>query len=298
MIQRKQHLLLGAHISIAGGFYKAIERGAAIGCTTIQIFTKSNRQWAAKKISDEEIDLFKKTRRALSINPIIAHASYLINIASPNTDARQKSAHALQLELERCEQLGIEYLVLHPGANLNGSMEESLDLVATTLDEILETVPGNTKILLEIMAGQGSTICSNFEQIAAIRSKSHHKKRVGVCFDTCHAFTAGYDFRSEKHYEAMWKQFDAIVGIEHIYAIHLNDSKKGLGSHVDRHENIGKGELGLQTFELLMNDKRFFDVPKILETPYETLEDYIPNIKTLKNLLSTETRKNLSVTEE
>ena len=189
-------------------------------------------------------------------------------------------------------------LVLHPGANLDGDIAESLLLVAQTLDEILEKVPGKTKILLENMAGQGSTICSTFEQLATVRSKSHHKKRIGVCFDTCHAFAAGYDFRSEKTYEAMWKEFDNTVGIEHIHAIHLNDSKKGLGSHVDRHESIGKGELGLKSFELLMNDKRFFDVPKLLETPYETLEDYIPNLKTLRKLLSPETRKQLNAVED
>lgn len=298
MIQRKHRLLLGAHVSISGGFEKAIERGASIGCSTIQIFTKSNRQWAAKNISDNEIELFLKTKKNYTIDPIVAHASYLINIASSQTETRTKSTQALQIELERCKELQIPFLVVHPGSHGSSNIEESLALAATALDEILERVPGDSKILLEIMAGQGSSICYTFEQLATIISKSHHKKRIGICFDTCHAFAAGYDFRSEKQYEALWKDFDDIIGLEHLYAIHLNDSKKGLGSHVDRHADIGKGELGLHTFELLMNDKRFFDVPKLLETPYEILEDYIPNIKTLKKLLTHETRTILGIIEE
>lgn len=298
MNKKNHRLLLGAHMSISGGLEKAIERGASIGCTTLQIFTKSNRQWNAKTLSAQEIELFKSTVKSLQMGPIVAHATYLINIASADPKISNASTEALAMELARCQSLDIPYLVLHPGSYGKGTPEEGLERISYHLDQIFEKVPGNTLILLETMAGQGTALCWNFEQIATVIQKSHHKKRLGVCFDTCHAFVAGYDFKDSKSYEHMWQQFDEHIGLERLKAIHVNDSKKGLGSRVDRHEHIGKGALGLEPFALLFNDPRFFDIPKILETPKVTEEPFTEdtmNMETIMSLLKPETRKLLNV---
>jgi deoxyribonuclease-4 len=298
MKAQKHHLLLGAHMSISKSFSQAVINGASIGCSTIQIFTKSNRQWAARDISDNEVEEFMEARAKYNIDPVIAHATYLINIASHDIQARRKSIDALCIELERCERLSIPYLVLHPGTATHATaqeLENCLINISNSLDYAFSRVPGKTKILLETMAGQGSSLCDVFEHISAIRSATNHKSRIGVCFDTCHVFAAGYDFRTKETYTQMWQDFDHIIGIEHIGAIHLNDSKKGLRSHVDRHADIGKGLIGLDAFSLLMNDKRFFDTPKILETPYETYHDYTKNIELLKRTLSQETQKTLGL---
>ncbi len=297
MIEKKSRLLLGAHMSIAGGFEKAIERGASIGCTTIQIFTKSNRQWHAKPITQEEAALFRAATKESVIDPIVAHATYLINIGATNQAIEKKSISAAIEELERCAMLGIPYLVLHPGSHTNTDEQECLKRIAANLDKILNAVPGDTKILLEIMAGQGSTVCYSFEQLAFIRNHAHHKNRIGVCFDTCHAFAAGYEFSTPESYKAMWDEFDATIGLEHLEVIHVNDSKKERGSHVDRHEDIGKGAIGLLAFELLFNDPQFFDTPKILETPKDDLSDDLRNMRTIKNLLSKATERSLNVDE-
>lgn len=294
-MQKKHTLLFGAHVSISGGLEKAFQRGKSIGCTAIQIFTKSNRQWAAKPLTKNDIELFKQAHKSSPIKHVIVHASYLINIGSPNTDTHKKSVAALEKELKRCEQLGIRHLVLHPGSHLKTGEDECLKKVASSLDSIFEKIPGNTMILLETMAGQGSSLCYVFEHIKKIMRYSSHKKRLGVCFDTCHAFAAGYDFRTPKTYEAMWKKFDKTIGLNKIKAMHINDSKKELGSRVDRHEDIGKGKIGTKAFSLLFNDERFFDVPKILETPAKTELDYVANMKTIKKLISPTTRKKLGL---
>ncbi len=295
MSDKKHRLLIGAHISIAGGLEKAIERGESIECTTIQIFTKSNRQWKAKHLTKEEIENFKDACKQSNIKPVVAHATYLINIGSPKKEVEQKSIKALKLELERCEKLGIPYLVLHPGSCLKTDETECLNRIAANLDYIFEQVPDHTQVLLETMAGQGSSTCYSFEQIAHIIKKSKHQKRIGVCLDTCHIFAAGYDLRTKKNYNKVWKNFDNTVGLHKLKAIHANDSKKELGSRIDRHEDIGKGKLGKNAFKLLFNDKRFFDIPKIIETPKETLEDDAHNIKTIMSLLSKETKKILGI---
>lgn len=298
MSSKKHRLLLGAHMSISGGLEKAIERGESIGCTTIQLFTKSNRQWHAKPLSEEDIELFIKTAQSSAIHPIIAHATYLINIASPETKIEKQSTQALAKELERCQELGIHYLVLHPGSYVKGSPDEGIERIINNLNEVLDNVPGNTIIALETMAGQGSALCSTFEQIAYIINHIRHKKRIGVCFDTCHAFVAGYDLRTPKAYEQTWKHFNDVIGLENLNVIHVNDSKKGLNSRVDRHEHIGKGELGLEAFELLFNDERFFGIPKILETPKVTQEPFTEdkmNMETIRGLLSASTRKILNI---
>lgn len=285
---------------IGGGIEKAIERGQSIGCSTIQLFTKSNRQWHAKPLSQDAIELFGNTAKESGIYPIIAHATYLINIASPEKKIEHASIQALTTELDRCQELGIHYLVLHPGSSVKGTPEEGIERIITNLNTILDKAPGNTVISLETMAGQGSALCSTFEQISQIIKGIHHKKRIGVCFDTCHVFAAGYDLRTAKTYEQTWKHFDDVIGLDKLNVIHVNDSKKGLNSRVDRHEHIGKGELGLEAFRLLFNDKRFFDIPKILETPKATEEPFTEdkmNMKTIRGLLSNSTKKILGIEE-
>lgn len=288
---KKHRLLLGAHMSIAGGLEKAFERGASIGCTTMQIFSKSNRQWKAKPISPEEAKAFHEKQKETGIEPVMVHASYLLNLAAPEKEILHKSIRALKEEIERCEILRIPYLILHPGSKLHADEKESLDQVTNALDEVLGKSTGKTIILLEIMAGQGSSICYTFEQLAYILKKSKNKRLLGVCFDTCHAFAAGYDFSTPKTYKDMWDHFDKTIGLNILKAIHLNDSKKELDSRVDRHEEIGAGKIGSKAFELLMNDARLFDVPKILETPKDTLEDYAHNMKKLRGLLTTKNEK-------
>lgn len=285
-------------MSISGGLEKAIERGASIGCSTIQIFTKSNRQWNTKEPSKQEIELFKKTAKLLSITPIIAHATYLINIASSDPKIARQSTQALAMELGRCQALEIPYLVLHPGSHGKGTPEQGIERTSAHLDEVFEQVPGSTMILLEIMAGQGSALCASFEQLAQVIKNTKNKGRLGICFDTCHAFAAGYDFSLESSYEKLWKEFDESIGLENLKAFHINDSKKERGSRVDRHEHIGKGAIGLKAFELIMNDPRFFDIPKILETPKVTEEPFTEdrmNLATLHSLLTEKTKKLLNV---
>lgn len=292
---KKDHsLLLGAHMSIAGEMHLAIERGESIGCTAIQIFTKSNRQWQAKAISDEQAISFKKRWKDSSVQSIIAHASYLVNIASPNEELEKKSMEALAIELDRCTLLGIPYLVLHPGSHTSSDETVCLARISNNINKLLKT---NThcSILLETMAGQGSSVGHTFENLAQIIKLVEDKKRVGICFDTCHAFVAGYDFRTEKTYHAMWEQFDSIIGLNKLKAIHVNDSQKDIGSRVDRHTDIGKGKIGLKAFELLLNDPRFFDIPKILETPKTDIAEDKMNMEVLMGLLSNKTRTLLNV---
>jgi deoxyribonuclease IV len=289
---KKHSLLLGAHMSIAKHLYQAVERGESIGCTAMQIFTKSNRQWHAKPLTQEEIDQFKKTLSESSIQSVMVHASYLLNIGSANADLEKKSVTALEIELSRCAELGVPHLILHPGSHTSTDEQKCLERISKNIDATLEKVP-HTAILLEIMAGQGSQVGSTFEQLAEIIKHSHHKKRIGICFDTCHAFAAGYDFTTEKTYHAMWDQFDKIIGLEKLHAIHMNDSLKELGSAVDRHADIGKGKIGLRAFELLMNDPQLFNVPKILETPRAELADFRRNMDVLEGLLSKKTKERL-----
>lgn len=277
-------LLLGAHISTSGGFYKAIERGESIGCTAIQIFTKSNRQWHSNKITLEEAGLFKQRLKESSVKEIVAHASYLINIASEKEDVVQKSKIGLVDELSRCDELGIPYLVIHPGSSSKSS-DEIIDQFSSIINDIYSTYSFTTILLLETMAGQGNSIAYTFEQIAEIIKKIKHKNKIGVCIDTCHIFAAGYDISNKDSYEKTISEFDKIIGLSYLKVIHLNDSKKELGCKVDRHEFISKGKIGLKAFELIMNDHRLLNTVKILETPADTLEDYAIDLQLLISLL-------------
>jgi len=280
----KNKELLGAHMSIAKGFDQALRDGESIGCSAIQIFTHSNRQWHIKPLEQATINRFQEALKQSTIKAVVVHASYLINVGASNPETRAKSLTALTAELQRCEQLGIPHLVLHPGSAGEGSEEECMVRIAQGLDSAIEANPGKSMILLENSAGQGSAVGYTFEQLAHLRALSHHKKRIGFCFDTCHAFVAGYDISNLKSYTETWTQFDSLIGLEHLRALHINDSKKGLGSRVDRHEDIGKGVIPLEGFSLLMNDSRFVNVPKILETPNDTLEGFKKNLDVLREL--------------
>lgn len=281
----KKTILLGAHISISGGFHKTIEKGEEIGCTAIQIFTKSGRSWFAKKITQQEIDKFQETRKKSSIKSIIAHSAYLINIGSPKKEIEQKSIEGLKLELERCDQLDIPFLVIHPGAHLKSGEDKCLEQIAKNLDNILKKHKGKTKILLETTAGQGTNVGYKFEHLRKILNLSKEKNRIGVCLDTCHIFSAGYDIGTPKGYEKVIAEFSKTIGLKNLKAIHLNDSKTKLNSRKDRHENIGKGTIPISTFRLIMNDKRFEKIPKILETPVITGDEYDKEIKMLKQMI-------------
>lgn len=279
-------LKLGGHVSISGGIEKSIKRGESINCTAIQIFTKSNRQWNAKPISDEESDLFKHTLKQSTIKSVVVHASYLINIASLDDTVSKKSTDALKDELERCDKLDIPYLILHPGTSGSDDPKKCLNRIAENINNIYKHTKLNAVILLEIMAGQGTSVASKFEQLAEIYKQIENKKKIGICFDTCHAFASGYDFRTKESYEKMWSNFDNVLGLQLLKVIHFNDSKKDLGSKIDRHEFIGKGKIGKTAFEMLINDERFLDTIKILEVPVDTIDDYLPDMKLLVSMLS------------
>jgi len=295
MTKNKSRLLLGGHMSIAGGFYYAIESGESIKCTAIQIFTRSNRQWKAKKITQESATLFRQAREESGVHFVVSHLPYLVNIGSPHEQTYKKSVSLLKEELQRCGKLGINCMVLHPGSHLKDGEQKCLDRIIRGLNAVFANDTGTTMILLENMAGQGTNIAYKFEHIGYILKNVKHKNRIGVCFDTCHAFAAGYDFAKKDGYHDMWKEFGKHMSLKKIKVFHINDSKKECGSRVDRHEDIGQGKIGLEAFRLLFNDERFFDVPKILETPKATLELYVKNMKILKGLLSPKTKKLLNM---
>jgi deoxyribonuclease IV len=279
-------LLAGAHMSIAGGMHRAFERGLKAGCRTIQVFLKNSNQWKAKPLTEQDRKLFREAQRKSGIRPVMAHDSYLINLASPDIFLRKKSIDAFIEEMERANFLGIPYLITHPGAHVGAGVEAGITRISDSLERALEIVEPPVAVLLENTAGQGTSIGCCFEHLAAIIEKIPDSDRVGVCLDTCHLFAAGYDIRTEKGYETTMRDFDRLVGLRKIRAFHVNDSKKDLGSHVDRHAHIGEGCIGLEGFRRLVNDKRFVRIPKILETPKgPDLAEDIMNLATLKKLL-------------
>lgn len=278
----EQNLLLGAHMSTTGGLEQALYRGASIGCTTVQLFSRNNRQWGTSPLDEKAIAAFEEARRATGINAIVVHASYLINIASQDEALRKRSLAALITEVERCELLSIPFLVLHPGSAVDQTKEAALQNISKSLAALCENIPfRNTTILLENMAGQGSSVGENWEQLALIRDHSGASERIGFCIDLCHAFAAGYNFSSKATYDAFWKECRAALGQDAPSVIHVNDSLKERGSRVDRHADIGKGKIGLEAFRLLMQDPSLAATPKILETPYTTLDDHRKNLDLL-----------------
>ncbi|HUY92475.1 MAG TPA: deoxyribonuclease IV [Pirellulales bacterium] len=287
--------ILGAHMSIAGGYHKAVEIAARAGCDCVQLFTKNNNQWRAKPISAEEADQFRTALGELGVGHPISHDSYLINLASPDDALWRRSIDAFVVELQRAEQLGIAYVVMHPGAYVSSSEAEGLARVIAALDDVHAKTPGlNVCTLLETTAGQGSSLGWRFEHLAEIKRGVKARERLGVCVDTCHLFAAGYPLGSQADYEATMNAFDAIVGLEQIKAFHLNDSKKELGSRVDRHEHIGRGRLGLEPFRHLMNDPRFAETPMYLETPKgqeDGVELDVINLNVLRSLAATKAKR-------
>ena len=290
---------LGAHLSIAGGLPRAVDRAAAARCDALQIFTKSAGQWRARPLPAEEIALFRGRVEQSGIRPVVAHNSYLINVAAHDSRLRAQSAAALGEELDRAEALGLDGLVMHPGAFTSGNEADGLRHISKELAALLRARPKHrVMVLLEHTAGQGTNLGHRFEHLAAIIDGLDGSPRVGVCLDTCHLLAAGYDIRSPQGYEDTMAAFDRVVGLDRIRVFHLNDSKKPCGSRVDRHEHIGKGCLGLEPFRLLLNDRRFGSLPMLLETPkLDTPEsrrrgDVDPwdarNLRTLRRLIRTD----------
>lgn len=261
-------ILLGAHMSIAGGVYNCFDHGEHFKCTTIQIFTKNASQWRAKPLTETEIDKFKERQKQTKISPVVAHDSYLINLGSNDKALLQKSREAFLVEMQRCELLEIPCLVTHPGSHTGAGEEIGLKTVADSLSWLHHKLPeAKVMICLETTAGQGTNLGYRFEQIANIIELSDSPERSGVCLDTCHIFAAGYDIRTERAYKKTMREFDSVIGLKRLKVIHFNDSRRELGSRIDRHEHIGKGFIGVEPFGFFMNDRRLAKIPKILETP-------------------------------
>ncbi len=261
-------VMLGAHMSIAGGYYRAVEAASAAGCDCVQLFTKNNNQWRAKPITEGDIERFQAALATHGISHPVSHASYLINLASPEKTLWKKSIDAFVVELQRAASLGIPYVVLHPGSYVTSSESAGIARIISALNEIHAQTRGwDANCLLETTAGQGSSIGWRFEHLADLLEGVDNADRLGVCLDTCHVFAAGYPLGSERDFKATMSEFNRLVGIKRIRAIHLNDSLKAFGSRVDRHAHIGRGEMGLAPFRFLLNDRRFAKIPMYLETP-------------------------------
>ncbi|MBN1977025.1 MAG: deoxyribonuclease IV [Anaerolineae bacterium] len=282
---------LGAHESIAGGLYKAFERARSATCDAVQIFVKSNRSWAVKSLAEDEVAQFKAKAEETGIRPVVAHTSYLLNLGTPDGLLWEKSRNMLITELERCEALEVPWLVLHPGSHVSSGEEAGLARVAQGLGEVHTVTPGfRAQILLETTAGQGDSLGHTFEQLARIIELTSQGERLGVCLDTCHVFAAGYELRTAEGYAATLEAFDRALGLERLKALHLNDSKGGLGERKDRHEHIGKGHIGLEGFRNVVNDPRLAGLPGLLETPKgEDLEEDRENLRVLRALVKRDT---------
>ena len=278
--------LLGAHMSIGGGVHRAIERSRSIDCTAIQIFVKNNMQWFARPFTREEINAFLEHPQREELASVFAHANYLINLSATNPQFHANSIRALSEELVRADQLRLPFIVLHPGAHLGAGEEAGLEKVIASIDKIFANLPKvKTRIALETTAGQGSCLGHTFAHLAYIISNVREPERLCVCLDTAHVFAAGYDLTSEAGTRKMFREFDRIIGLQHLVALHLNDSKTARGSRVDRHEHIGKGKIGLKAFRFIMRDLRFRKIPKVLETPKgKELREDIENTKRLRGL--------------
>jgi deoxyribonuclease IV len=261
-------LLIGAHTSAAGGVHNALLQGVEIGATTIQLFTSNQKQWKGREITDEMAELWKVTLKETGLKKIMSHDSYLINLGSNDKEILEKSQKAFKEEIERCHKLEIDYLNFHPGAATTGTAEGCLDQIVKSLKKFEKLCSkGKTRLLLETTAGQGTTVGHSFEQLAYILGEVKGHVPIGICIDTCHIFAAGYDLRTTAACEKTMQEFDQVVGLKHLYAFHLNDSLKPLGSRRDRHAHLGEGEIGLSAFRFLMHHPKLREIPKYLETP-------------------------------
>lgn len=265
---KNEALLIGAHTSAAGGAYKALFEGQSIGATTIQLFTANQRRWDSKPLAPHDIEIWHRTLLETGLKQIMSHDSYLINLGAPDEENLHKSRLAFREEIKRCHQLQITYLNFHPGAAIKETPEHCLDLIVESLLELEpEIAAGETRLLLETTAGQGSAQGWRFEQLAYIISRVENRIPIGVCIDTCHIFVAGYEIRTPEGWNNTLEEFDRVIGLSNLYAFHINDSVKGLGSRVDRHRPLGEGTIGMESFNFLMNDPRTRQIPKYLETP-------------------------------
>jgi deoxyribonuclease-4 len=283
-------MLLGAHMSVEGGLSTAFERAQSIGINTMQIFTKNQNRWEQKPTPPEEIARWFAAQAATGIGPVVSHAAYLLNLGTPDDALWEKSVRALIDELTRAEQLGILGVVFHPGAHMDAGEEAGIARIIAGVNRAHEATPGyRTLTLIETTAGQGSALGYRFEQLRAMLDGVHAPERVGFCFDTCHVFAAGYDIRTPEAYAETMAEFDRLIGLERIRCFHFNDSKKGLGSRVDRHDHIGTGLLGLTAFANILNDGRFAAVPMILETPKsKDMHEDVENLRILRGLVAGE----------
>ena len=277
--------LLGAHISTKGGLHTVFDRASEIDASALALFAKNSNQWKGKTMTDDDVALFARKR---NVRPVLTHASYLINLATTNAEFHTKSIAAMIDELDRAERLGIHAVVLHPGAHMGAGAGAGIEQIARSLDQIHAALPNHEAVtLLETAAGQGSCVGCTFEELGHILALVGDKERVGVCFDTCHVFASGYELRNRDDYERTIEALDAHVGIANVGAFHLNDSKKPLGSRVDRHEHIGEGQIGVDAFRFLLNDARFSGIPKLLETPKPVEhESDRKNLALLRSLIS------------
>ncbi|NLE46719.1 MAG: deoxyribonuclease IV [Chloroflexi bacterium] len=278
---------LGAHMSIAGGIHLALERAQSVGCDSAQVFVKPNRAWAAKPLAQHEIDLFRAGTSKNDIHPIVGHASYLLNLATSDDALWKRSCDTLALEMRRCYLLGIPWIVLHPGSHTGSGEGVGLARVIRALDQVHDATSDiDTMILLETTAGQGSSLGYRFEQLGSIIQRARNPERLGVCFDTCHVFAAGYELRTRQGYTETMEQFSREIGMDRLKVIHINDSKGDIGSRLDRHEHIGRGMLGLNAFRFLFADRRLANRPGLLETPKSNdLHEDRENLQILRGLI-------------
>ncbi|MBS0604970.1 MAG: deoxyribonuclease IV [Verrucomicrobia bacterium] len=261
-------LLIGAHTSAQGGAHNAIIEGHEIGATTVQLFTSNQKRWEGKPISDEDASQFKDAVLSTGLTKIMSHDSYLINLGSPNPESLAKSRKAFKEELLRCQKLDLAFLNFHPGAALESTEEECLEKIAESLEHLEDLADkGNTRLLIESTAGQGSSVGWKFEHLGFLIDRLHKKIPIGVCIDTCHIFAAGYDIRTKKAWDETLAEFDRIVGLKHLCAFHVNDSMKPFASRKDRHAPLGEGEIGIECFKVMMTHPQLREIPKYLETP-------------------------------
>ncbi len=279
-------MLFGAHVSIGGGIFHAPENGKKASCDVVQIFTKNQMQWRVPELTEEDIEKFKQAERNTGVKVVCVHASYLINLGSFESEKLRKSRENLTIELIRAQKLGIPYVIVHPGSHGGRGIKAGIKRIAESLNWVLEqTHDLNTIILLETTAGQGDNLGYTFEQLAEIKVKVEQPERIAVCVDTCHVFAAGYELRNIEGYQQTMRLLDETLGLDQVKIIHTNDSKRELGSRVDRHAHIGEGELGLQAFRYLVNDEHFKHVPKIIETPGGPQKD-AENLGKLRSLVN------------
>ncbi len=276
---------LGFHVSISGGFSLSVQRAFELGCTCMQIFSRNPRGWTVKPLDGDDIAEFKKLREKWDIAPVFVHTNYLINLASPRPDLYERSIEQFVIDLERTEALGAEYLVTHLGSASGKEAEWMIDRVSKALNTVRKLHPPRATILLENTAGEAGDVGYTLEQVREVIARLDYSSSVGICYDTCHGFAAGYDIRSRKDVDALAKHIETTVGLNRLKGMHLNDCLRDFGSHVDRHWHIGEGKIGIEAFKILLNHPDFKGVPKIMETPKETEEDDPRNMRVVKSLL-------------